>query len=96
VRGRRARPEDAVAVHRLIAHYAAEGLLLPRTEVEIYAHIGRFLVLVELPRLLDDRLLGCVALSPTGRTWLRFAHSPWTRKFAAAAWARGCCGSRLP
>ena len=67
MRGRRARPEDAVAVHRLIAHYAAEGLLLPRTEVEIYAHIGRFLVLVEpASAASNDRLLGCVALEPYG------------------------------
>lgn len=67
MRARRAGPEDAVAIHRLIAHYAAKGLLLPRTEVEIYAHIGRFLVLVEPAAAgSTDRLLGCVALEPYG------------------------------
>jgi len=31
---------DAAAVHRVIAHYAGEGLLLPRTEAEIREHIA--------------------------------------------------------
>jgi len=44
-----------------VAHYAAEGLLLPRSEDEIRAHIGRFLVLAE-----GSELLGCVALEPYG------------------------------
>ncbi len=61
MRARRARPEDAAAVHRLVAHYAAQGLLLPRTEEEIRAHIGRFLVLFE-----KEQVLGCVALEPYG------------------------------
>jgi N-acetylglutamate synthase-like GNAT family acetyltransferase len=61
MRGRRARKADAPAVHRLIAHYAEQGLLLPRREEEIAEHIGRFLVVVE-----RGRLLGCVALEPYG------------------------------
>ena len=47
MRARTARISDAAAVHRVIAHYAGEGLLLPRTEAEIREHISRFLVLVE-------------------------------------------------
>ncbi len=47
MRARTARIGDAAAVHRIIAHYAGEGLLLPRTEAEIREHVGRFLVLVE-------------------------------------------------
>ena len=47
MRARTARIGDAAAVHRVIAHYAGEGLLLPRTEAEIREHIARFLVLVE-------------------------------------------------
>ena len=35
MRARTARMSDAAAVHRVIAHYAGEGLLLPRTEAEI-------------------------------------------------------------
>jgi N-acetylglutamate synthase-like GNAT family acetyltransferase len=56
---------DAAAVHRVIAHYAGEGLLLPRTEAEIREHIARFLVLVE-KRNGDEKVLGCVALEPYG------------------------------
>jgi N-acetylglutamate synthase-like GNAT family acetyltransferase len=61
VRARRARPADAIAIHALIARYAAQGLLLPRTEEEIRAHIARFLVLAE-----QEHVLGCVALEPYG------------------------------
>ncbi len=61
MRARRARPDDVGRVHGLVAHYAAEGLLLPRSEDEIRAHIGRFLVLAE-----GSELLGCVALEPYG------------------------------
>jgi amino-acid N-acetyltransferase len=56
---------DASAVHRVIAHYAGEGLLLPRTEAEIREHIRRFLVLVE-KRNGEERVLGCLALEPYG------------------------------
>jgi amino-acid N-acetyltransferase len=56
---------DAAAVHRVIAHYAGEGLLLPRTEAEIREHISRFLVLVE-KRGREEKVLGCVALEPYG------------------------------
>ena len=65
MRARTARMGDAAAVHRLIAHYAGEGLLLPRTEAEIREHIGRFLVLVE-KRNGEEKVLGCVALEPYG------------------------------
>jgi amino-acid N-acetyltransferase len=65
VRTRRARPEDAADVHRLITHYAAQGLLLPRAKEEICAHIARFLVLTEKQNGAEN-LLGCVALEPYG------------------------------
>jgi amino-acid N-acetyltransferase len=65
MRARAARISDAAVVHRIIAHYAGEGLLLPRTEAEIREHIARFLVLVE-KREGQDRVLGCVALEPYG------------------------------
>lgn len=61
MRARRARPQDVAGIHRLVAHYAAEGLLLPRSEEEIRAHVARFLVLIE-----QEKLLGCVALEPYG------------------------------
>lgn len=65
MRARTARLSDAAQVHRMIAHYAGEGLLLPRTEAEIREHISRFLVLVE-KRAGEDKVLGCVALEPYG------------------------------
>ena len=65
MRARTARLSDASAVHRVIAHYAGEGLLLPRTEAEIRDHIGRFIVLIER-RGKDERVLGCLALEPYG------------------------------
>jgi amino-acid N-acetyltransferase len=73
---------DASAVHRVIAHYAGEGLLLPRTEAEIREHIARFLVLVE-KRNGDERVLGCVALEPYG------ADLAEIRSLAVAPDARG-------
>jgi len=65
MRARAARIGDAAPVHRIIAHYAGEGLLLPRTEAEIREHIARFLVLVE-KRDGCEKVLGCVALEPYG------------------------------
>lgn len=65
MRTRIARTGDAAAVHRIIAHYAGEGSLLPRTEAEIRKNIGRFLVLVE-KRNREEKVLGCVALEPYG------------------------------
>jgi amino-acid N-acetyltransferase len=66
MKARIARASDAPAVHRLISHYAGEGLLLPRMEDEIRSHISRFIVLVE-KRNNAGKLLGCVALEPYGR-----------------------------
>ncbi len=58
---RRARPEDAAAIHALIAHYAAEGILLPRTEGNVREHSGLFLVLEE-----KGAIAGCVSLENYG------------------------------
>jgi amino-acid N-acetyltransferase len=82
MRARAARTADAAAVHRVIAHYAGEGVLLPRTEAEIREHIGRFLVLVE-KRNGEEKLLGCVALEPYG------ADLAEIRSLAVAPEARG-------
>ena len=82
MRARSARMSDAAAVHRVIAHYAGEGVLLPRTEAEIRHHISRFLVLVE-KRNGEERVLGCVALEPYG------ADLAEVRSLAVAPDARG-------
>lgn len=82
MRARIARMSDAAAVHRVIAHYAGEGLLLPRTEAEIREHIARFLVLVEKNKG-EEKVLGCVALEPYGRDLAEI------RSLAVAPEARG-------
>jgi amino-acid N-acetyltransferase len=82
MRARTARISDAAAVHRVIAHYAGEGLLLPRTEAEIREHISHFLVLVE-KRAGKDIVLGCLALEPYG------ADLAEIRSLAVAPDARG-------
>src|SRR5579863_1611020 len=82
MRARTARIGDAAAVHRVIAHYAGEGLLLPRTEAEVREHISRFLVLVE-KRGKSEKVLGCVALEPYGSDLAE------VRSLAVAPEARG-------
>jgi N-acetylglutamate synthase-like GNAT family acetyltransferase len=57
MRTRRARPSDAPAIHALIAHYAAQGILLPRAEESIRQQFAHFLVLEE-----NRQLAGCVSL----------------------------------
>jgi N-acetylglutamate synthase-like GNAT family acetyltransferase len=44
MRTRRAKISDVAAIHSLVAHYAAQGLLLPRAPEEIRANIGHFIV----------------------------------------------------
>jgi amino-acid N-acetyltransferase len=58
---RRARANDAGAIHQLVAHYAEQGLLLPRSEEEIRHNIGHFLVQEE--RLY---IIGCLSLESYG------------------------------
>jgi N-acetylglutamate synthase-like GNAT family acetyltransferase len=61
MRSRVARPADAEAICALIAHFAAQGLLLPRTLENIRACIGHFLVMAW-----GKQVVGCVALEPYG------------------------------
>ncbi len=61
MKARKARKADAGAIHRLVTHYAAQGLLLPRGEDEIRRDIGHFLVLEE-----EGRVTSCVALESYG------------------------------
>ncbi|MGB8542850.1 MAG: GNAT family N-acetyltransferase [Candidatus Acidiferrales bacterium] len=57
MRARRAKMSDAPAIHALIAHYAEQGLLLPRAEDEIRRNVGHFLV-----QLNSNRVVGCLSL----------------------------------
>jgi amino-acid N-acetyltransferase len=61
MRARRAKAPDAPEIFGLIAHYAAQGFLLPRSEEEIRRNISHFLVLKE-----KGRLLSCVGLESYG------------------------------
>ena len=61
MRARRARPADAAAIHGLIACYAAEGILLPRTEENVREHLATFLVLED-----RSKITGCVSLENYG------------------------------
>jgi len=61
MRTRRARPSDAPAIHALIAHYAAQSVLLPRSEENIREHFTHFLVVEE-----NRQLAGCVSLELYG------------------------------
>jgi N-acetylglutamate synthase-like GNAT family acetyltransferase len=61
MKARAAGLSDVGAIHRLIALYASQGLLLPRAEEEIRRNIGHFLVLCE-----KGKLLSCVALESYG------------------------------
>jgi amino-acid N-acetyltransferase len=58
---RRARAADAEAIQQIIAHFAEQGLLLPRTLDEVQGHLPHFLVYEE-----KDKVIGCVALEPYG------------------------------
>jgi amino-acid N-acetyltransferase len=59
---RLAHAADVPAVHALIAHYAAQGLLLPRSEPDVRTHLGRFLVVTS-----GEKVVGCAALEPYGK-----------------------------
>ena len=61
MRARKAKASDAPEIFSLIAQYAAQGLLLPRSEEEIRRNISHFLVLEE-----KGRLLICVGLESYG------------------------------
>lgn len=56
-----AQAADAAAVHALIAHFAEQGLLLPRTPENVRADISHFIVIEN-----NSRIAGCVALEPYG------------------------------
>jgi amino-acid N-acetyltransferase len=61
LRARKARLSDAKAIHALIAGYAAQGILLPRTEDNVREHVSTFLVFEE-----RSEIMGCVSLETYG------------------------------
>jgi amino-acid N-acetyltransferase len=61
MRTRRAKISDVGAIYSLVAHYAAQGLLLPREAEEIRANIGHFIVQED-----GHRLVSCLSLESYG------------------------------
>lgn len=61
MKARKARPSDAEAIYDLIATYAEEGILLPRTKENVQDHLSTFLILEE-----HSKLIGCVSLENYG------------------------------
>jgi amino-acid N-acetyltransferase len=61
MRTRRARISDAPAIHSLVAHYAAQGFLLPRAPEEIRVNIGHFIVQEE-----NRHVVSCLSLESYG------------------------------
>jgi len=61
VKIRRARLAEAAAIHAIVAPYAAQGVLLPRTREQIERGASHYLVAVEA-----GRVVGCVAVEPYG------------------------------
>ena len=61
MRVRRARIDDIPDIQALIAHYAGEGILLPRDEDDIRRQLDGFLVIVD-----RRRFAGCVAEPGSG------------------------------
>jgi N-acetylglutamate synthase-like GNAT family acetyltransferase len=61
MRTRRAKISDAGAIHDVVAPYAAQGLLLPRTEEEIRRNVGHFVVHEEA-----GGIVSCLSLESYG------------------------------
>jgi N-acetylglutamate synthase-like GNAT family acetyltransferase len=61
MRTRRAKISDVAAIHSLVAHYAAQGLLLSREAEEIRANIGHFIVQED-----GRRVVSCLSLESYG------------------------------
>lgn len=58
---RRGSPDDATAIHALIARHESAGHLLPRGVEELTVHAPRFLIVEDA-----DGLLACAELTPLG------------------------------
>jgi len=57
---RKARIKEAGQIHRLLGHYAGQGLLLPRSLSEIYDHIRDFFVMEDSSK--NGEIIGVCAL----------------------------------
>ena len=88
MRIRRARPDEVEAIGALLAVYAEQGLLLPRTPESVRAALDDFLVAID-----RGGVIGCVALEFYGSRRNGLAE---IRSLAVAPVARGAgVGARL-
>jgi len=83
MRTRKAILPDAEPIHALIADYARDGTLLPRTLAEICENVRDFVVLED-----QGRILGCGALHLYGM------HLAEIRSITVARWAQGGGGGQ--
>jgi len=83
MRTRKAILPDAEPIHALIADYARDGTLLPRTLAEICENVRDFVVLED-----QGRILGCGALHLYGM------HLAEVRSITVARWAQGGGGGQ--
>jgi len=83
MRTRKAILPDAEPFHALIADYARDGTLLPRTLAEICENVRDFVVLED-----QGRILGCGALHLYGM------HLAEIRSITVARWAQGGGGGQ--
>ncbi len=79
LRIRKATKEDVPAIHALLAIYAAQKVLLPRSESDISHYIANFTVAEE-----EGTLIGCVAVRDFGGDLLE------VRSLAVSPERRGC------
>ncbi|MBM3462458.1 MAG: N-acetyltransferase [Armatimonadetes bacterium] len=59
---RNARVADAAAITAMVNRYADDGLMLPKTLMEVYEHVREFVVAVDE----DNQVIGCGALRIMG------------------------------
>jgi len=57
---RKAHIKEVGQIHRLLSHYAGEGLLLPRSLSEIYDHLRDFYVMADISK--NDEIIAVCAL----------------------------------
>lgn len=78
---RRPRLTDVPAISRLLEEYARLGLVLPRTQGQLFRHVREFLVAVE-----GDEVVGCASLR---------IYTPVLAEIGALAVAERCQGRRV-
>lgn len=79
---RHALPSDAAEIYELLSSYTGDGVLLPRTEAQVEASIGNYVVVVDV----HGRVKACAAL---------VEYSPSLAEVGSVAVDRGAQGKGL-